>query len=157
MPTVLARGLSLEKRVRYRDRDRDRVEQGMGVLSKECGGESETRSKWAALANPRVQGAICLAATIACTQGVPKMAASLLARSRMGSSLSMVGAAAGAVASPSVWASDGVQKSASFFTMIFLGFIMRLKITNPQFTKGIQALIMNCLLPCVTFKVRIRD
>ena len=85
------------------------------------------------------------------------MAAAMLARSRVGSSLSMVGAAAGAVAAPSVWASDGVQKSASFFTMILVGFILRLKITNPQFTQGIQALIMNCLLPCVTFKVRIRD
>jgi hypothetical protein len=131
----------------------------MGVLSKDCGERSESRpAHWtSALANPRVQGAICLAATIACTQGVPKMAASLVARSPLGSSLAMVGAAAEAVAAPSVWASDGVQKSASFFTMILVGFILRIKITNPQFAKGIQALIMNSLLPCVTFKVRRRS
>lgn len=125
------------------------------MLSKECVEREERPAHWtSALANPRLQGAICLAATIACTQGVPKMAAGLLARRPLGSSLAMVGAAAEAVAAPSVWASDGVQKSASFFTMILVGFILRLKITNPQFAKGIQALIMNSLLPCVTFKVR---
>ena len=129
----------------------------MGVLSKESAGsgvEGSGKSKWGALANPQVQGAVALAATIACTQGLPKMVAGMLARSRVGSSLAMVGAAAEAVAAPSVWASEGVQKSASFFTMIFVGFILRLKVTNPQFAKGIQALIMNSLLPCVTFKVR---
>ena len=99
----------------------------MGVLSKESAGsgvEGSGKSKWGALANPQVQGAVALAATIACTQGLPKMVAGMLARSRVGSSLAMVGAAAEAVAAPSVWASEGVQKSASFFTMIFVGFIL---------------------------------
>lgn len=121
-------------------------------MSKELAAPQETpRTPW--YCNPRVQGAICLAATIASTQGLPKV----LSRSPLvGSTLAMVGAAAESVAAPSIWASEGVQKSASFFTMIFVGFILRFKITNPQFAKGIQALIMNALLPCVTFKVRVR-
>ena len=143
----------------------------MGAPAKETGdGEATQMSRWS---NPRVQGALALAACIASTQGVPRIMASLVARSPVvawlcrrpqtvlgllalpsrGSSLAMVGAAAEAAVSPSIWASEGVHKSASFFTMIFVGFILRFKINNPQFAKGIQSLIMNALLPCVTFKV----
>jgi hypothetical protein len=143
----------------------------MGALAKEIeDGETTQMSGWS---NPRVQGALALAACIASTQGVPKLASlvshcprallgllfrrpqnmlGLLALPK-GSSLAMVGAAAEAAVPSSIWASEGVHKSASFFTMIFVGFILRFKITNPQFAKGIQSLIMNALLPCVTFKV----
>jgi len=130
----------------------------MGAFSKELAVESEEQQLPWILRNPRAMGALALAGTIACQQGVPKLLGAALMRSPVGSTLSMVGAAAATAAeaaAPSIWASEGVQKSASFFTMIFVGFILRFKITNPMFAKGIQALIMNSLLPCVTFKVRV--
>jgi hypothetical protein len=44
----------------------------MGAMSKELAAPQETpRTPW--YCNPRVQGAICLAATIASTQGLPKV------------------------------------------------------------------------------------
>ena len=123
----------------------------MGVLSKEVA-EAEPVSRWS-LKNSKTQGALVLAATIALQAGGGRIAANLLRGAPgAGSVVTMVGAAAEAVAAPSVWASEGVQKSASFFVMIIVGFLLRLKIKNKAFHTGIKELIMNALLPCVTFK-----
>ena len=126
----------------------------MGVLSKEVAEAepaSQSASRWS-LRDSRTQGALVLAATIALQVGGGRIAAKLLHGAGAGSVVRMVGAAAEAVAAPSVWASEGVQKSASFFVMIIVGFLLRIKIKNKAFHTGIKELIMNALLPCVTFK-----
>ena len=118
-----------------------------------------TTRKPLSLSNPRMQAAFALAGTIALSGGVQRVAATLFQQPAVARAVQMVGAAAAAApVAPggfgAAFASDGAQKSLSFLTMIFVGMGLRMKLPNPAFAKGVQWLIMNALLPCVTFKVR---
>ena len=60
----------------------------MGAFSKELAVESEEQQLPWILRNPRAMGALALAGTIACQQGVPKLLGAALMRSPVGSTLS---------------------------------------------------------------------